>query len=161
MRFLPVSLTVLVLISGCGLFWGDDPPAITTVEARLGEPFTLREGQTAVLAETGGRLRYVETLSDSRCPLNVECFWAGEAHIALEWTVGRRMPASFRMVGYFGPDGDGDTTLDTLNYRFSWLNLTPYPVFDPDTEEVHQGRPLEATFIVAPASEAPPATDDG
>lgn len=50
-----------------------------TVEIILGEPFTVRIGQTAVLAAEELRLTFESVVEDTRCPTNVECEWSGEA----------------------------------------------------------------------------------
>jgi hypothetical protein len=50
-----------------------------------GSEFTLQSGETATLADAS-RLRYVRLVEDSRCPPDVQCVWAGDAIIALQWT---------------------------------------------------------------------------
>lgn len=42
-------------------------------------------GSEATLADNS-RLRYVRVVNDSRCPLDVQCVWAGDAIVAMEWT---------------------------------------------------------------------------
>ena len=50
-----------------------------------GGTFTLAVGERVKLADDS-TLRYVKLVNDSRCPPNVQCVWAGDAIIALEWT---------------------------------------------------------------------------
>ncbi|HSR66100.1 MAG TPA: hypothetical protein VLM17_10935, partial [Xanthomonadaceae bacterium] len=50
-----------------------------------GEPFDLTPGAQATLAD-GGTLRYVALVNDSRCAPDVQCIWAGDAEITIEWT---------------------------------------------------------------------------
>ncbi len=45
---------------------------------------TLGLGQGTQLSD-GSRLSYTSLVNDSRCPLDVQCVWAGDAEIALRW----------------------------------------------------------------------------
>ncbi len=47
-----------------------------------GEPFRLPLGETTT--RDGHRVRFAEVVDDSRCPADVQCIRAGEAHIQLE-----------------------------------------------------------------------------
>jgi hypothetical protein len=53
------------------------------LEPELGAPFTLRAGQEAAVAGTPLRLRFVGVPEDSRCPVDVVCFWEGDAEVHL------------------------------------------------------------------------------
>ena len=50
-----------------------------------GGAFSLAVGERVKLADDS-TLHYVKLVNDSRCPPNVQCVWAGDAIIALEWT---------------------------------------------------------------------------
>lgn len=50
-----------------------------------GSTFALPMGGRVALAD-GGALRYVRLVKDSRCAPDVQCVWAGDAVIAVEWT---------------------------------------------------------------------------
>jgi hypothetical protein len=72
------------------------PPATATVTpvtptatptAQVFEPpparvFTLRIGQT-ITVEDGWPIRFDAILEDSRCPIDVQCIWAGQVRVAL------------------------------------------------------------------------------
>jgi hypothetical protein len=45
--------------------------------------FTLRVGQLATLSETHISLRVDSVVGDSRCPIDVQCVWAGNAAVWL------------------------------------------------------------------------------
>ena len=49
----------------------------------LGESFTLREKQSAVVGSEQVRVTFERVVSESRCPVDVQCIQAGEAIIAL------------------------------------------------------------------------------
>jgi hypothetical protein len=59
-------------------------PATTDVAVELGESFRLRPGETASVAGGEWRVRFVGVRGDSRCPVDVECVWAGSAEVAVE-----------------------------------------------------------------------------
>jgi hypothetical protein len=86
----------------CVLLLGDYAAAAAQT-ARVGREFKLKAGR--VVALDGGRLRVrlVRVESDSRCPADVDCVWAGNAEVLFE-------------VGARG--GAGKTTL-TLNTNAS------------------------------------------
>lgn len=50
-----------------------------------GSGFTLQVGEQVRLADDS-RLRYLRLVTDSRCPPDVQCVWAGDAIVALEWS---------------------------------------------------------------------------
>lgn len=51
---------------------------------RLGEPFEVRVGQTAYVADTRLSIHVDGVPEDSRCPRDVQCVWAGNARVVLE-----------------------------------------------------------------------------
>lgn len=55
----------------------------SVVCARLGEPFDIRVGQTAYIADTRFSLDVTGIPEDSRCPSDAVCVWAGNARVAL------------------------------------------------------------------------------
>jgi hypothetical protein len=95
-------------------------------ESNLNEAFTLAGGQEGLIPSEKLRLRFTEVLEDSRCPTQVECFWTGQARIAI--TV--------------HPEGSGSTTVefntnpapgqtvklaDVGQYSIELQSLDPYP----------------------------------
>jgi hypothetical protein len=61
------------------------PPILT---ARVGAAVTLRPGQQAVIQGTGITLRFVGVPEDGRCPVDLQCVWAGDARVELELSRG-------------------------------------------------------------------------
>jgi hypothetical protein len=70
------SLVVCVLVG----LWGCAPPTIK--EFSLDEPFTLSVRQKAQVGEL--QIQFLGVSQDSRCPMDVECIWAGNAKITLK-----------------------------------------------------------------------------
>jgi hypothetical protein len=76
----PLVLVLGLALMSCHI----DEPARADVPAfNLNEPFTLAGGQEGLIASEKLRLGFAEVLEDSRCPTQVECFWTGQARIAV------------------------------------------------------------------------------
>ena len=58
---------------------------------RSDQPFDLRAGQSAVVPG-GLKVTFDRVVSDSRCPIDAICVWAGEAVIALKLSRGFAAP---------------------------------------------------------------------
>jgi hypothetical protein len=135
-----VWIASLFLLVGCGgQVEPAAPPQATpipdegrqqeTIQVRLGEPFTLAEGQWGEFQvdENGPvdqpRAVYAEVIEDSRCPINVNCVWAGEAVVEVQFTVSDRVfPLQLSSAGASSPN-----SLDTVGYRITLLDVQPYP----------------------------------
>jgi hypothetical protein len=74
----------------------DEAARADVPEVNLNEAFTLAGGQEGLITNEKLRLRFAEVLEDSRCPTQVECFWTGQARIAIS----------------VHPDGSGSTTVE-------------------------------------------------
>ncbi|MEO5628967.1 MAG: hypothetical protein ABIQ62_04250 [Thermomonas sp.] len=84
------------------------------VRAVDGATVALLPGETARLTN-GGSLRYLQLVNDSRCPPDVQCVWAGDAVIALQW-----MPATGATRGlelHLNPRADADSNHIDLDGR--------------------------------------------
>jgi hypothetical protein len=67
-------------LTGCHV---DEPARADVPEFSLNEPFTLSGGQEGLIPSEKLQLRFTDVLEDSRCPMQVECFWTGQARIAI------------------------------------------------------------------------------
>src|SRR6476661_4866572 len=65
-------------------------------EFTLNQPFALAGGQAGLIPSEKLNLRFTEVLEDSRCPTQVQCFWTGQARIAIS----------------VQPDGGGPTNVE-------------------------------------------------
>ena len=68
-----------VALAACGR--GGSAAALETT---LGAPVQLAPGQSAVIANDELEVQFVRIASDSRCPRDVACLWAGEVIAQLE-----------------------------------------------------------------------------
>lgn len=66
-------------------------PAMSTNATEL----SLAPGKHAELAT--GQLRYLRLVSDSRCPPDMQCVWAGDAVIELSFTPNTGSPETFKL----------------------------------------------------------------
>lgn len=71
-----VKIAVLVLTLMAGIIDGGGA-------GRGALSIELRLGQEKVFKRTGLRVKLVEVEEDSRCPVGVECIWAGNVRVAL------------------------------------------------------------------------------
>ena len=73
-----------------------------------------------VTAKSGMKITFVEMVEDSRCPVDVECVWAGNAKIKVRITKGRKSKVLELNTTL------GNSTLPTYaGYRFKLKGLTP------------------------------------
>lgn len=108
--------------------------------APLDQPFTLRVGEAARIANGDLDLFFRRVAADSRCPAGVQCVWAGEAVVALEGRILKAPPESFDVK--LSADSPVPAVFD--GYRIRLTKLDPYPAHGttPDTTA------YVATFIV-------------
>lgn len=97
---------------------------------------TLQQGQTAEVSLPGGGptalfVKFDRIVSDSRCPSNVQCVWAGEVEVLIKLSgeaTGERT--------LFLPGGtSGSATADGGRYRIELKAVTPYPVSGQPSSE--------------------------
>lgn len=63
---------------------GESPQSATAAsEVVLNQEFELRPGQTVRLRGGGLSVTFPGVAEDSRCPVDVQCVWAGNARVAL------------------------------------------------------------------------------
>jgi hypothetical protein len=118
--WLCVALLALAL-PGCKVDARADVP-----EFNLNDPFALAGGQEGLIASEGLRLRFSDVLEDSRCPTQVECFWTGQARIAV--SVQPEGAASTTVEFNINPaPGQTVNQADVGRYSIEMLSLEPYP----------------------------------
>lgn len=136
---------VLFALGGCNFIGFGDGSAR---EIDTGEPFRLREGQSATFGD-GGTFQFIAKRDDSRCPIDVVCIVAGQVSTHVEMSIGRRAAVPFTLTGHVAGDFDAEDgrdaypAVDTLGYRFELLAVAPYP----DTR-VEEPRRTVATFRI-------------
>jgi hypothetical protein len=109
----------------------------------LNQAFTLAGGQEGLVSSEKLRLRFTNVLEDSRCPTRVQCFWTGQARIALAVTP---EGSGSTVVEFNTNPAPGQTvkTADAGPYSIELQSLDPYPQ-TPDPIPFGDYR---ATFVV-------------
>ena len=93
----------------------------TSPDAAIGRPFELRAGAT--VAVSGGlTIKFGAVRSDSRCPMDAICVWAGEATVALSVMASSGGPETRDLSTM-----PGSSAVDYAAYRISLTGLSPYP----------------------------------
>ena len=97
--------------------------------APLGQPFQLVVGATMLLPESGLALRFDQVLDDSRCAVDVECLWSGNATIVLHARLGT---TSAQWERTLSPDAAKSATvgrnpIQYQGYTIEIQRLDPYP----------------------------------
>jgi hypothetical protein len=92
----------------------------------LNEPLTLSGGQAGLISSENLRLRFAEVLEDSRCPTQVECFWTGQARIAIAVQLGDSDSTTVEFNTNPAP-GQTVKVADVGQYSIELLSLEPYP----------------------------------
>ena len=121
-------LWILAAISLLMVLFGCSKP--TENEVSLGQEFTLFVGQSAVIAGENFSVKFVEVISDSRCPKGATCIWAGEASCLLEIT---NSESTYRKVlTQSGLSGPSNTNF--IDYEITF-DIQPYPELGKETNK--------------------------
>jgi hypothetical protein len=78
-----------VLVAACARTGGDGAgtessgDAAAAVASPTGREFVLHQGESARVGGDGLRLTFLALREDSRCPIDVQCAWAGNARLEL------------------------------------------------------------------------------
>lgn len=70
LRLIIILIGALCLLTACGV--------------SLGEEFSLKVGQSAVIRGEGLEIGFEQVLEDSRCPRDVTCIWEGRVVVLVE-----------------------------------------------------------------------------
>lgn len=148
------SLLLLVLAVGCAATPTPEPARdgdaasepetaqeedVTTADP--GEPFRLRVGERARVAGDDLAVAFVEVAGDSRCPKNVNCFWAGDAEVVLQLARGGE-EATVRLHTHGGARYPQEASALGATLRLE--ELDPYP----ETEGKIAAEAYEATLVL-------------
>jgi hypothetical protein len=122
-RALWVALALALALAGCGI--GREAEA-DPVEFMLDKDFTVSGGQEAVISGQNLRLRFTGVPEDSRCPTEVECFWTGQARIAV-LVEPAESPSTTVNFNTNPAPGQNVQTARVGDYTVTLKTLDPYP----------------------------------
>lgn len=131
-RNLVILAAIIFALAGCLGFQNNQVQA--DVNANLDTPFLLKQNQTAFLASENLMIRFLDIQSDSRCPIDVQCIWAGEAEARL----GLQLATDAGSTGLFTEmllvKGAGDDASVKVfkaskdaSYSIKLIRVDPYP----------------------------------
>ncbi len=115
--------------------------------AQTGESVSVKIGDSATLSRSKIAIKFVKLIEDSRCPVNVNCIWAGNAKIEVEISKGSKTET-------FTLNTNGqDTSAKFSNYLVKFIDLKPERTTDsaepkPDEKDKPCGVPYSASFVV-------------
>jgi hypothetical protein len=92
-------------------------------EVALDQQFSLSPGQSATIIGENLVIKFVEVISDGRCPKGAICIWPGEANCLTEITT-RPEPMYLKVLTQPGPFKTAKTSF--ANYEITF-DLQPYP----------------------------------
>ena len=130
MRFV-VFITAL---AGAGCF-----NSLTGPDAAVGRAFDLKAGAVSTLPD-GGRLRFERVQSDSRCPMDAFCVWAGDATISVTLNPVKGPTESREM--------HTQATGSQISYASYTITLTALAPYPRSSQEI-RAADYVATFVVA------------
>lgn len=78
---------------------------VMTVSAQISESVTLRAGEQKTAPKSKVRIKFISVTEDSRCPVGVDCVWAGNAKVKVKISSGRQSKV-FEFNTTMGPKGD-------------------------------------------------------
>ena len=142
MRRLAKRVAMLFMLTGVALLGGHRAAAAQT--ARVGREFELRVGRVVTLDGGGLRVRLARVASDSRCPVDVNCVWAGNAEVVFEVGArGRRGVTTLSLNTSASPERPAEGRYG--RYTLKLVGLAPRPRSD---RKIPPGR-YTATLLVS------------
>lgn len=117
MKLLPLLLFLFI----SGFSQAQDSTVVQQYSSTLGIGEQLQFGDRSI--------KFKELISDSRCPSNVTCVWAGEAKVLVEIFQNGKLCGEEVLVISGG--GQGSVLLENIfagaAYKITGFNLQPYP----------------------------------
>jgi hypothetical protein len=115
--------------------------ALTTTpitEIKLGKLFKLERGAgyeyLGLYAKAGIKVHFLRVVSDSRCPINADCFWAGDAE--LEFSIKQGLVARRFVLNTFSKT----QSPNIFGYRLELRGLKPEKGTRPKVRETAELR---------------------
>jgi hypothetical protein len=100
----------------------------------LGQEFKLPVTKTAIEPNAKIAFTFDSVASDSRCPSDVVCVWAGEATVVVSITIADVSYGQYKLSTL-----PGSGTVIVGRYSFTFMDLYPYPVTSADVKPSYVG----------------------
>jgi len=121
-RALTVVVALVLTLAGCQ----SHAAQADLIEAGIDQEFVLHGGQEVTIRGADLRLHFTDVLEDSRCPTEVECFWTGQARIAVDAELEQAPPTTVEFNTNPAP-GQNRQTVEVGDYTVECKSLDPYP----------------------------------
>lgn len=105
---------VLTIIAILGIAAAASAVKPETVTLSLGQQKTSRAGKITI--------KFISVVEDSRCPVGVDCIWAGNAKIKIALKKGKKAATSFELNSTLKPE-----VVEYEGYDIRLADLTPRP----------------------------------
>ena len=128
------------LLLGFGMANNTGAPANDETQVKIGQEFLVKVGQQIKIGDDV-RVRFVAVPEDSRCPSDVNCVWAGNAVVTVEFTEGQ-CTTTLRLNTHQSPQTPENPKVGP--YRVKLVKLDPYP---RSTQKISAGD-YTATLVV-------------
>ena len=116
-----------------------DEKAPTGPTVPINRQFTLAPGEAAAIEDTGLRVQFVGVTSDSRCPADAVCVWAGDAVAAV-----RLFDGDARREADLHTHDAAQASVTHGDVRIALVELQPYPFSSRPTQPSDYRVTLEA-----------------
>lgn len=159
LRSLTLSLMLFMVVSGCSAGNGNVPASATAEtpsETPLPEKATapvdtatpesdprravglplamIQLGEIVAIGESGFSLSFDEIITDSRCPEDATCVWAGQVKVMLSLWQDEAFVESFTLTGGELLDGDYNQ-FDFESFQITLTDVLPHPRLEDKTEQ--------------------------
>lgn len=102
-----------------------DRSKLVQISAQLNQPFQLKGDQAAVITPDHLKVRFLNVSNDSRCPIGVQCPWAGQATVVIRVEKNDSALGDFSLI--LNAASQEQTAIRVDNYSIKLLDLTPHP----------------------------------
>jgi len=134
---------ICLLLVGCedniNTFQLNEELKKTNQSVWVGREFKLKVGEEVFLRKENLKIKFVSVPEDSRCPVNVDCFWSGNAKVALTYQKNLNRAVNDTLNTHLQPHASR-----YLRYRIILKDLEPYPI---EAEPIPPGEYI-ATILV-------------
>lgn len=109
----------LIILSLFGLLWQGQTPQ-PPKEVALDQEFTIKAGQQVEVSEANLQITFTSVAEDSRCPVDVQCAWAGNAKLIMEVRRSKKKFISAALNTTLEP-----REIEYKEYKIKLLRVTP------------------------------------
>ncbi|MFX0185674.1 MAG: hypothetical protein ACFE95_21525 [Candidatus Hodarchaeota archaeon] len=134
--FTLISLFTIIIVTAIAFFMFQQPTEVNFVE--INTEISLYIGESVFIKDHGIKLKFVDVLSDSRCPSDVVCVWEGTVSLMIN------IQYNSKDLGNFILNSSNLHKASFMGYYVKFKELEPYPI----STEIIPKTSYHATFVV-------------